>query len=145
MNSATKWIGVAGLTIAALLAVGAIASAETLKFKINLKSSEEVPPNPSTATGVLDATFDTATKVLTFEADYKGLTGDATMAHFHGPADTGKNASVAVPIQGSVASPIKGTATLTDAQAADLMAGKWYFNVHTAANKGGEIRGQVVK
>jgi hypothetical protein len=44
-----------------------------------------------------------------------------------------------------VASPIKGTATLTDAQAADLAAGKWYFNVHTEANKGGEIRGQVTK
>ena len=41
--------------------------------------------------------------------------------------------------------PIKGEATLTDAQAADLQAGKWYFNVHTAANKGGEIRGQVMK
>ena len=42
-------------------------------------------------------------------------------------------------------SPLKGEATLTDAQAADLAAGKWYFNVHTAANKGGEIRGQVMK
>jgi hypothetical protein len=42
-------------------------------------------------------------------------------------------------------SPFEGDATLTDAQASDLMAGKWYFNIHTAANKGGEIRGQVTK
>ena len=42
-------------------------------------------------------------------------------------------------------SPLKGEATLTDAQAADLQAGKYYFNIHTAANKGGEIRGQVTK
>jgi CHRD domain len=42
-------------------------------------------------------------------------------------------------------SPIKGTATLTDAQAADLQGGKYYFNIHTDANKPGEIRGQVVK
>jgi hypothetical protein len=48
-------------------------------------------------------------------------------------------------VTGSAASPIKGSATLNDAQAADLMAGRWYFNIHTAANKGGEIRGQVVK
>ncbi len=36
-----------------------------------------------------------------------------------------------------VTSPLEGSATLTDAQAADMMAGKWYVNVHTAANKGG--------
>jgi len=37
-----------------------------------------------------------------------------------------------------------GTAVLTDAQIADLTAGKWYANIHTQANPGGEIRGQVV-
>ena len=42
-------------------------------------------------------------------------------------------------------SPIKGSATLTDAQIADLNAGKWYFNVHTAANPGGEIPGTMTK
>ena len=57
---------------------------------------------------------------------------------------TGKNAGVAVPITGT-ASPMEGSATLTDAQAADLTGGKWYVNVHTATNKGGEIRGQVAK
>ena len=41
------------------------------------------------------------------------------------------------------ASPIEGSATLTDAQAADLQGGKWYVNVHTAGHKSGEIRGQV--
>ncbi len=44
-----------------------------------------------------------------------------------------------------LASPIKGEATLTDAQAADLAAGRGIFNVHTAANPPGEIRGQVAK
>jgi len=34
---------------------------------------------------------------------------------------------------------------LTDTQAADLLAGKWYFNIHTEANRPGEIRGQVTK
>jgi hypothetical protein len=63
----------------------------------------------------------------------------------HGPADPGQNADVAVPFEGELASPIKGSATLTDAQAADLQAGKYYVNIHTEANKGGEIRGQVTK
>jgi CHRD domain-containing protein len=49
-----------------------------------------------------------------------------------------------VPFTGNLASPIKGSATLTDTQIAQLEAGKWYVNIHTAANKGGEIRGQLV-
>jgi len=53
-------------------------------------------------------------------------------------------AGVEVPITGDLTSPITGSASVTDAQAADLRAGKWYVNVHTAANPGGEIRGQVV-
>ena len=77
---------------------------------------------------------------------YSGLTGPATAAHFHGPAAVGANAPPVVPVPATaLANPIKGDATLTDAQAADLAAGKWYFNIHTAANKGGEIRGQVMK
>ena len=135
----------AAVSVLALLAMPSIASAETITYKVNLKSSQEVPPNPSAATGTLEATYDTASKQLSYTANYSGLSGNATMAHFHGPADPGKNAPVLIPVQGSVASPIKGTATLTDAQAADLMAGKLYFNIHTEANRGGEIRGQVVK
>jgi len=48
-----------------------------------------------------------------------------------------------IPFKGKLKSPIKGSATLTDAQAADLAAGNYYVNVHTAANKDGEIRGQI--
>jgi hypothetical protein len=121
------------------------ALAETINLKSSLKASEEVPPNASAGTGTLQATYDTATKQLSYTVNYSGLSGNATAAHFHGPADPGKNAGVVMPVVGSVASPIKGAATLTDAQAADLMGGKWYFNIHTEANKPGEIRGQVTK
>jgi hypothetical protein len=139
------WISCAGMSLAALLSVTSISSAEIVKFKANLKATDEVPPNDSKGIGTLEATYDSSTKQLSYTADYSGLTGNATMAHFHGPADPGKNAPIVVPVQGSVASPIKGTATLTDAQADELVAGKLYFNVHTEKNKGGEIRGQVTK
>ena len=87
---------------------------------------------------------DTASKQLTWTGSTSGLTGDATAAHFHGPADPGGNASVAVPMA-SFKATFTGAATLTDAQMADLLAGKWYVNIHTAKNANGEIRGQVVK
>ena len=119
--------------------------AATVNYTASLKGSSEVPPTTSKGTGSLTATFDTTSKKFSFTTTYSGLSGPATAAHFHGPAAEGANAGpvVAVPPT-SLASPIKGEATLTDAQAADLAAGKWYFNIHTADNKGGEIRGQVM-
>ncbi len=104
-----------------------------------------MPANDSKGSGALTATYDTASKKLTYTASYKDLTGPATMAHFHGPADAKTNAGVVVPVKEMVPMTLKGEATLTDAQAADLEGGKWYFNIHTEKNKGGEIRGQVIK
>jgi len=115
------------------------------KFKVTLDSKSEVPANTSAGTGTADVDYDAATKKLTWKLNYSGLTGPATAAHFHGPAEAGKNAGVKVPIANATSSPAEGSATLTDEQAADLMAGKYYVNVHTAANPGGEIRGQVTK
>ncbi len=95
--------------------------------------------------GALDATYDTATRTLRWHATYRDLTGPATAAHFHGPAPVGQNAGVQVPIpKDALASPIVGEKALTDEQVGDLMAGKWYFNVHTKAHPAGEIRGQVL-
>jgi hypothetical protein len=132
------------LAFAALLAFAPAAFAATENYSADLKASSQVPVNDSKGSGTLTATYDTASKKLTYTVNYKDLTGPATMAHFHGPADTKTNAPVVVPAK-DAANPIKGEATLTDAQAADLQAGKWYFNVHTEKNKGGEIRGQVMK
>jgi hypothetical protein len=96
----------------------------------------------STGKGTGTFTYDPATHMLTYNVTYEGLTGPAVAAHIHGPADPGANGPPVVPFA-NAASPITGTATLTDAQAAELAAGKYYVNVHTAANKGGEIRGQI--
>jgi hypothetical protein len=113
-------------------------------FKADLQPSSEVPPKTSNGHGALDATYDTSSKDFSWKSTYAGLTGPATMAHFHGPAPVGQNAGIVLPIpKDALASPIQGHQTLTDAEANDLLAGKWYFNVHTAKNPGGEIRGQV--
>jgi hypothetical protein len=134
------------VTVSLSLAAPALVFADTVNFSADLKASSEVPPKDSPGTGQFTATFDTTTKQLQYKATYSGLTGPATMAHIHGPAPAGKNAGVVVPVpKDKVASPIEGTATLTDAQAKDLMDGNYYFNVHTAKNPGGEIRGQIEK
>jgi CHRD domain len=136
---------VAGVMAASFLAVAPAAFAQAVMYKADLKAASEVPATDSKGTGTLQATYDPASKKLTYTVNYKDLTGPATAAHFHGPADAKTNAGVLVPVTGALTSPIKGEATLTDAQAKDLADGKMYFNVHTAANKGGEIRGQVMK
>jgi hypothetical protein len=134
------------LAAAALaLSVPGVARAEILKFHTTMSASQEVPPHDVKGSGTVEATLDTATRKLDYTATWQGLTGPATMGHFHGPAAAGANAGVAVPWGSNITSPFKGSATLTDAQIADLEAGKWYANVHTAANPGGEIRGQMTK
>jgi hypothetical protein len=130
-------IMLATLALGTAIAFAGPAFAE--KLKATLDGASEVPANTA------DIDYDAASKKLTWKLTYSGLTGPATAAHFHGPAEAGKNAGVAVAIPGATASPAEGSATLTDAQAADLIAGKYYVNVHTAANPGGEIRGQVTK
>jgi hypothetical protein len=134
-------------TLLATLAVGILFAGPAFaeKLKATLDGKSETPPNTSAATGKADIDYDAATKKLSWTLTYSGLSGPATAAHFHGPAEPGKNAGVAVAIPNAGTSPVTGSATLTDAQAADLEAGKYYVNVHTAANPGGEIRGQVSK
>jgi hypothetical protein len=136
----------AGVVIAVGMSFSA--QAQSMKYTATMTSAEEVPPNASTGKGRAELTLNSATKELTWNITWEGLTGDAVAAHIHGPADKGANAGVQVQlgVQGTPPkSPLMGKATLTDAQIADLNAGKFYVNVHTPMNKGGEIRGQVSK
>ncbi|HEY8709285.1 MAG TPA: CHRD domain-containing protein [Burkholderiaceae bacterium] len=118
-------------------------ASDTVKLGATLSGAAEVPPTNSAGTGTLVATLDKSSGVLNWRLSYSGLTGPASAAHFHGPALPGANAGVVVPIPLAM-NPAEGQATLTPAQIADLTAGKWYANVHTAAHPGGEIRGQVM-
>ncbi len=82
------------ILVACLTAVAAwtVASkAAPQSFKVTLNGAQQVPPVQTTATGTAELTYDPATHVLTWTLNYSGLSGPATMAHFHGPAAEGKN------------------------------------------------------
>ncbi|HEX3414403.1 MAG TPA: CHRD domain-containing protein [Stellaceae bacterium] len=134
--------GWVSLSLLSVFLVWGSAQAEQIRFKADLAPG---PGIASSGKGMATASLDTTSKTLTWNVDYSGLSGPATAAHIHGPADPGANAGIVVPFNGNLASPIKGSATLTDAQIAQLEAGKWYVNIHTEANKPGEIRGQLVR
>ena len=140
-----------GIIVAACLtAVGAwtvTSKAASQSFKVTLNGAQQVPPVQTAATGTAELTYDPRTRVLTWTLSYSGLSGPATMAHFHGPAAAGKNGPPVIwlsPKGSPVQAPVKGEATLTPEQAQQFSAGEWYINVHTQDHQAGEIRGQVM-
>ena len=95
-----------------------------------------------TGTGIL--TLDTDTNLLSWNVSWEGLSGDVLFAHLHGPAEPGQNAGVEVTLfPNEIPSPSIGSETISAQQAADLLGGLWYINIHTSSFPPGEIRGQV--
>jgi hypothetical protein len=113
-------------------------------FEARLSANQEVPPNTSTATGAAEVQFNENTNKLSWKVTFNGLTGPATAGHIHGPAPVGQNAGVVIPFPGDInAQPVTGETTVTPAQYADMAAGLYYVNIHSARFPGGEIRGQL--
>ncbi len=146
-------------TMCAVLAVCGLCGAaggEIVEFSFPIDVDQEVPtptiPGPSPVpfgTGVVQ--LDTGTNMISWTIDYQDLTGPIVTpgAHLHGPADYGATAGVQLFLSdGDPPEPSTGTlvgsASITDTQEADLLAGLWYVNIHTSLNQPGEIRGQVV-
>lgn len=109
-----------------------------------LTGSQEVPPTASPGSGAANVQYDSASQRMSWTITYGNLTGPLQAATIQGPAPTGLNGAVQVPIPAQF-SPLAGSAYLTQAQANDLMAGRMYVNLHTPAFPNGEIRGQIVR
>lgn len=136
---------VAGAVVAVLAACSVLQpDAQLEAFSTQLTGSNQVPPVATPATGYAAAVLNKDTLLLRWKLSFKGLGGPATGGGFRGPSGIGANAGSVLAFKGPVISPLEGQATLTPAQAADLMAGKWYVSIRTAAHPGGEIRGQMI-
>lgn len=118
-------------------------------FVATLNGANERPdPVQTPATGAGFVSVNMTTKAATALASYNNLKQAATMAHIHGPADANTAAGVMVTLQGV---PPLGTSglfgvstTLSDPHFTAITTGMSYFNVHSGAHGGGEIRGQIV-
>ena len=106
-------------------------------------------PNPVATTGEGFGLFRLEGNSLTFTLTYRGLSGTASAAHIHGSAAATNSAGVLIDLASfhngafSTNGSFSGTIVLSDVQKALVLAGRTYVNVHTAANGGGEIRGQI--
>jgi hypothetical protein len=112
----------------------------------NASGAQEVPAVTTGSTGTLTGTYNANTNVLQYNINWTGLSDVATMAHFHGPALAGENADPIIDLNittNGTAGNITGTSTLHDTTENHLLNGRLYYNVHTALNPAGEIRGQV--
>ena len=135
------------LVLGLLVAVVAwpMAQAAVTAYKATLGGAAEVPPVTTAGKGTASVNLDTATKQASWRVEYSGLSAPLTAAHIHCGAPAGGNAGVAVPLgtAPNLASPMQGSGAMTDAQIADLTAGRCYVNLHTDAHKPGELRGQL--
>ncbi len=118
-----------------------------------LDGAQEVPPVVTAASGAATVVISADESTIWYVVEYSGLSGALAAAHIHTGA-AGANGGVILPLAAS-ASPMVGTLTAADftpsgsittfAEAvAAIRAGDTYINLHTAANPGGELRGQVV-
>jgi hypothetical protein len=123
----------------------------TKKTAVTLSGAQEVPANTSTGTGTAQITFDPTAKTIAYNMTWQlgSSTATTTNMHFHGAEDGSdiKSSPVTVGITGFSTGNsgliIGTTRVLTDAEVNQLLAGKWYLNVHSSTIPLGELRGNI--
>lgn len=112
-------------------------------FDVPLTASRVVPAVSSGAGGFASVTFDATTNRIAWTVTARELQSGFSGASFNGSAAAGESGVLALPIAGT-SLPLHGEAVLSVSQRNDLLAGRWYLNVKSAALPDGELRGQIV-
>lgn len=138
------------LAAALLLAAPMVASADHLRphllLTAHLTGDQQNPAVVTTAQGVAGFTLNQTRDTLFVQAAFSGLSGAITGAHVHDGAmgASGPIITSLVPmLNGNRLSGFLTGADITPAKLAKYLRGLYYINIHTAANPGGEIRGQI--
>jgi hypothetical protein len=114
-------------------------------LRATLAGAYEVPPTQSRGSGHFEAVYRPSRKILEYRLNLQGLSGPITMGYLQGPAGPGENAQQVAPINIPIYDyTIWDGVTLTEEQAAQVLAGQWYVNVMTLQYPDGEIRGQIL-
>lgn len=141
----TSFLLLAGLATVSSCKKDDTTTTNTMAVSGDLKGDNQVPAVSTSASGNVTGTYDKNTKALNYTVTFKDLTGPAIAGHFHiappGQANPTPEEPIAIPSAASGS--VTGTTTKASVIAA-LMAGNLYVNIHTAANKGGEIRANLV-
>jgi len=138
------------VTAAALLAAPLLAPAQQLRAHLllsaRLTGDQETPAVSTQAMGVAGFTLNETRDTLFVQAAFAGLSGPITGAHIHeaGVGVAGPIITNLVPmLRGNRMSGFLTGADIGAGKLAKYLRGQYYINVHTAANPGGEIRGQI--
>jgi hypothetical protein len=114
-------------------------------FKAVLLGNQLSPAVAGAGSGELVAVFDQGTGLLRWKVSFTGLTGPVRRAMFHRTGPDGLPGAEVLPVGRSVTSPYEGRASLSPAQQADLLAGRWHVRLSTARNPQGEIGGRLIE
>jgi hypothetical protein len=119
----------------------------TAGYQAHMLAATEVPGNRSTGIGFGTVELSPDESTITVNMTFGGLTAPATVAHIHGPAGPGTNASVLFPFTGVPAATSgsipQQSFSITPTQVGYLKTGLLYMNVHNGNFPGGELRGQL--
>ena len=110
----------------------------TTELTATINGAQQVPTNNSAATGTFIGSYNGSSKQLAYTVTYQGFTPSIAHIHLSG------SGAVAIPFV-NLTSPITGTVTLSDDQAAQLLNNGMYVNMHSTTYQNGEIRGDIKK
>ena len=142
------------LSVAIILVISCTSTSDVEKDNIYygviiMTGAQETPPVTTTATGTIEANYNRLTKTLSYSLSFSGLADSATAAHIHGLGEAGVLAS---PVQTFSNFPRRKAGSYSGAllvdgvkiKEEDLLASRYYINIHSKTFPNGEIRGQLV-